>query len=162
MIKRAGFTLIEVVFSLGIVAVVMATLFQGQRNLARRTQVDLPTVDWYLMLHELENPDHHFVFTAISNAAGFDEGHSAVIVNEAKDKEYRLTYFHVLHQIVLMHKGGGRIIMMRGVSQFHIEPDMTLTMTTDHGIHFKVRLLLPDRRHAPDEETPRDDSAVSD
>lgn len=40
MIRRRGFTLIEAVVSLAIVAVVLTTLFQGQRNLARRTQVD--------------------------------------------------------------------------------------------------------------------------
>ncbi|WCJ48908.1 type II secretion system GspH family protein [Lactiplantibacillus plantarum] len=33
MIRRRGFTLIEAVVSLAIVAVVLTTLFQGQRNL---------------------------------------------------------------------------------------------------------------------------------
>ncbi|MGL3798463.1 prepilin-type N-terminal cleavage/methylation domain-containing protein [Lactiplantibacillus plantarum] len=38
MIRRRGFTLIEAVVSLAIVVVVLTTLFQGQRNLARRTK----------------------------------------------------------------------------------------------------------------------------
>ncbi|TAR53938.1 prepilin-type N-terminal cleavage/methylation domain-containing protein, partial [Lactiplantibacillus plantarum] len=143
MIRRRGFTLIEAVVSLAIVAVVLTTLFQGQRNLARRTQVDLPTVDWYLMLHELENPDHHFVVDHISDEGGLTPGKAVHLVNTVTGKQYLLTYYHILHRIGLRHYGGGEINLMQGVRQFHVADDLTLTMTTDKGIHFQAQLLLP-------------------
>ena len=162
MTRRAGFTLIEVVLALAIVAVVMATLFQGQRNLGRRSQVDLPTVDWYLMLHELENPDHHLVVDQISDDGGFEPGRSVHLTNTVTGKRYQLTYYHILHRIGLHHYGGGEIILMKGVRQFHIDDDLTLTMTTDHGRHFQAQLLLADRRRHVDEETRRNRLIVGD
>ncbi|AYJ35908.1 type II secretion system protein [Lactiplantibacillus argentoratensis] len=162
MIRRRGFTLIEAVVALAIMGVVMTTLFQGQRNLVRRTQVDLPTVEWYLMLHELENPDHHFVVAHISDEGGLTPGKAVHLVNTVTGKQYLLTYYHILHRIALHHYGGGEIQLIRGVRQFHVDDDLTLTMTTDKGIHFQAQLLLPDRRGAMDEEATRNDSDLGD
>ncbi|AYJ39088.1 prepilin-type N-terminal cleavage/methylation domain-containing protein [Lactiplantibacillus paraplantarum] len=162
MIKRRGFTLIEAVLALTIAAVVMTTLFQGQRNLGRRSQVDLPTVDWYLMLHELENPAHHFVIDQISDGGGLEPGKAVHLTNTVTGKHYLLTYYHILHRIGLHHYGGGEIVLMKGVQQFHIDDDLTMTMTTDKGIHFQSRLLLPDRRTSVDEEASRHHPLIGD
>jgi len=159
MRKHRGFTLIEVVLALGIVMIVSTTLYQGQRNLLRRPQVDLPTVDWYLMLHELENPDHHFAVNRISQNGGLEPGRSLRVINTETKKQYQLEFEN--HRIYLHHLGGGDIYFMAGVRQFHIEPNLMLTMTTLRGAKFHARLLLPDLREQTNEKTSGDHPTVS-
>jgi len=139
--------------------IVSTTLYQGQRNLLRRPQVDLPTVDWYLMLHELENPDHHFAINQISSDGDLEAGRSLDVINTESHKQYQLEF--VNHKIYLHHFGGGDIYFMTDVHQFHIEPDLTLTMTTLRGTKFRAKLLLPDIREQNNEEAPWNDSAIS-
>lgn len=138
MRSRPGFTLIEVVISLSLLLIVSGSLLQGQRNLLRRAEVLPPSVDWYLMLHELENPAHQFYIG--------DFGPNNVFLNVGNRKDnansrYRLT---VRDKRLILKKGGrGQITMMTGVQRMSYSPDTGLTVVTTRHQRFSAHLLLP-------------------
>ncbi|AVK63301.1 prepilin-type cleavage/methylation domain-containing protein [Lactobacillus sp. CBA3606] len=135
MHRRAGFTLIEVVLALSVLLIVGQFLFQGQRDLMSRRQKTMPAIEWYLMLHELENPAHHFKVGRISPG-----GTVELFVDQ---KTYLLTFDGRQIKLIDLHSNSGFIYLMAHVKKYAVTADQQMTIVTDRGQTFKARLLLP-------------------
>ncbi len=146
MNRRKGFTLIEVVIALSTLLIIGSFFYQGRTNLLRRSQMDLPTVDWYLMLRELENPDHHFAVTDANTSRRID-----LITQNSSRKRYHLIFSAGSGLLKLESEKGGLIIMMRHVRQFHVDLDHVMTVTTMRGETYTAKLLIPDEGRVTDE-----------
>lgn len=144
MRRRRGFTLLEVVLSLAILLIVGGTLFQGQRNLLRRPQMDLPTIEWYLMLRELENPDHQFAW--LDDASGLN-------LVDGQGRIFFMDYRKAGKLLKLHHKRGGEITLMSHVASFQLDHHSRLTIKTTQGEVYSARVLIPVIKGGPDETT---------
>lgn len=143
--RSRGFTLVEAVLALGITTIVLTTLMQGQSDIQRRARLDLPTVEWYLMLHELENPAHHFAFKVKSKGQSGGADHNVHLKNTDNGKLYDLNFIHGPRKLRLINSTThGQIVMMENVHYFHATPDHHLTLITTNGEVFTAKLLLPD------------------
>lgn len=136
MPRRSGFTLIEVILALSVLLIVGQVMLRGQRQFLANAQRPIPAVQWYLMLHELENPAH-----------GFTLMHSAersISLKAANGKVYLLVWAPGSdRRIKLIGPSGGRIFLMNHVKTFSYQYDQhLLQITTDAGETFTARLLL--------------------
>lgn len=155
MSRRKGFTLIEVVIALSTLLIVGSFFYQGRTNLLRRPQMDLPTVDWYLMLRELENPDHHFAVTDVHTSRRV-----GLVAQKSGGKYYYLVFSVKSGLLRLESKHGGMIVMMRHVRQFHFGLDHVMTVTTTRGETYTAKLLIPDEGRVTDETAIGNHSAI--
>lgn len=137
MRRRSGFTLIEVVLALSILLIVGHVMLRGQRQFLADAQRPIPAVQWYLMLHELENPAHGFTVVKSKERS--------IALKAANGKLYLLVWAPKTDRhIKLIGPGGGRIFLMNQVKTFSYQYDQQLLqITNDAGEAFKARLLLP-------------------
>jgi len=127
--KRYGFTLIEVVLSLSVCLIIGSIIFQGERSIMIRSKQPLPDVEWYLMLHELENPIHEFRYQVSSKKI---YGKTGRFYLKVRNNDLRL-----------IGDSRGFIVLMPNVKSFKLDDDLHLSVTTLKGQTFKSQLLLP-------------------
>ncbi|BDZ31207.1 prepilin-type N-terminal cleavage/methylation domain-containing protein [Lactiplantibacillus sp. WILCCON 0030] len=137
MRRRAGFTLIEVVLALSVLLIVGKVMLRGQRQLLVATHRPIPAIQWYLMLHELENPAHQFRVEKFSERG--------VKLRAGDDRWYVLLWEPAPNQRLILLPNGhnrGRIELMSHVASFSFNADQQLRITISSGEVFKARLLL--------------------
>lgn len=137
MRRRRGFTLIEVVLALSILLIIGNVMLRGQRQLRANVQRPIPAVQWYLMLHELENPAHGFTVVKSHERS--------IALKTATGEVYLLVWTPGSNRrLNLIGPKGGRIFLMAHVKTFSYQPDQQLLqITTDSDEAFKAQLLLP-------------------
>ncbi|VDG19257.1 prepilin-type cleavage/methylation domain-containing protein [Lactobacillus sp.] [Lactiplantibacillus mudanjiangensis] len=133
-IKRPhlGFTLIEVVLAVSVLLIVGQFILQGETSILKRSKQPIPEVEWYLMLHELENPEHEFIL---------EPGPRWVTVY-SKKTQFRFS-LSKQHDLRLSGLAGGYIILMTNVESYQLDKALNLSVKTLKGQEFKSRLLLP-------------------
>lgn len=144
MRKRTGFTLLEVVLSLAILLIVGGAFFQGQRNLLRRPQMDLPTIEWYLMLRELENPAHQFAW--IETSGGFQ-------LVDNRGRQFFINHRKGSKELILHNRHGGYITLMSHVKSFDLDHQGHFSVRTTQGEVYSARVLIPVIKGGLDETT---------
>ncbi|CAM3034557.1 hypothetical protein [Lactiplantibacillus plajomi] len=164
MKKVSGYTLVEVATALIILALTSPFFFQGFNELQRHVQDQPATIDWYLMLRELENPDHR-----LGVAMKYDNQERGVKLvrrpmtpAEPPSKIYFLSYFPKAQWLVLKTPNNGMIHLMRHVTSFKFTRDHQMTITITGGQRLRARLLLPDvKGEVSHEEAPGDSTRLS-
>jgi len=122
---------------LSILLILGGVLVQGERSINARAQRPIPTVEWYLMLHELENPAHQFQIDKNNKIFA--------TTGAAKSKEYfTFRYVAKRHDLRLVASKGGFMVLMTNVKGFSIDQQHHLTVTTCRNQTFKSQLLLPE------------------
>ncbi len=122
--------MIEVVVSLSILLIIGGVIFQGEHSIRNNSKQAAPEVEWYLMLHELENPAHGFSFKS-----------SDQMFYSPRMKAFNLVLDK--NDLRLKSNSRGFIVLMPNVKSFKLDDDLHLSVTTLKGQTFKSRLLLP-------------------
>jgi len=135
MYRRRGFTLIEVVLALSVLLIIGNVMIRGQRQLMANAHRPIPAIQWYLMLHELENPAHQFSVFGVTQRG--------VVMHNAFKKEYTLVWTPAPSKSLWLQVGRGSIFLMDHVQDFKVTQDQQLTIKIDTGEVFQSRLLLP-------------------
>lgn len=133
--SKKGFTLIEVVIAMSVLAGLIGVFSVGQRQYVERSKRINSTVEWYLMLRELERPSHHFSAVKLSAA-----GNLHLYENK---KQFDLLV--IGRNLTLHHPTGATIRLMGNVRKYEITPNLVLTIYTRDNQVFKAHLLLPKR-----------------
>lgn len=135
MHSRRGFTLIEVVLALSVLLIIGNVMSRGQRQLMANAHRPIPAIQWYLMLHELENPAHQFSVDGVSERG--------IVMRNAFKKKYTLVWTPKKSNTLWLMVGNGWIFLMDHVQDFKVTRDQQLTIKLDTGEVFQSRLLLP-------------------
>ncbi|MFC6181093.1 type II secretion system protein [Lactiplantibacillus daowaiensis] len=130
--RRPGFTLIEVVLALSVLLIVGSVILQGETSILKRSKQPIPEVEWYLMLHELENPEHQFVVEPTKSVTNIYAKGKVFYLNVSKK-----------HDLRLFGLQGGYIVLMNNIAEYHLDKDLNLSVKTLKDQWFKSRLLLP-------------------
>ena len=134
--RQKGFTLIEVVLALSTLLMIIQLFNAGQQQFSRRSKLFNSTAEWFLMLRELERPEHDFSAKKISGEGALNFMAKGRNIDLIKDG----------HKLVLLYEGyGNEIQLMTHVKHFTITPELLLTVYTTENQVFKAHLLLPKR-----------------
>lgn len=133
--SKKGFTLIEVVIAMSVLAGLIGVFSVGQRQYVERSKRINSTVEWYLMLRELERPSHRFSAVKLSAA-----GNLHLYENK---KQFDLLV--IGRNLTLHHPTGATIRLMGNVRKYEMTPNLVLTIYTRDNQVFKAHLLLPKR-----------------
>jgi len=135
--------MIEVMLSLSVLLIIGGMIIQGERNIFTCSHRPLPEVEWYLMLHELENPVHNFQINRNNQISTITKSKKSRKGKPKPAITFTFMYAAKLHDLRIRSSGGGFMVLMTNVKSFKIDKDHNLSVTTLKGQTFKSRLLLP-------------------
>lgn len=144
MVRRRGFTIIEVLLALLVSLVVLSLLHEGQWLMKRNERQTIPAVEWYLALREIENPDHHFTYSyekQRGDKATKDLDPHIRLTNTLTKEKYWLVDYN--GNLSLVSGSRAAVVLIDHIYGFSAKSDGSISMSTHDGQNFKARLLLP-------------------